>query len=64
MKKLNIAQAEAIVGGKCKTCTDAFEWVSNGGVEACNAVQTCTDKHGVVTKTYKVAPSSSCKQPG
>jgi len=64
LKKLTISEAEVVIGGCCDTCTDSYEWVSTGGVDACNAVTTCTDKNGVVTKTYRVAPASSCKQPG
>ncbi|HEY1845065.1 MAG TPA: DUF4762 family protein [Buttiauxella sp.] len=61
MKKLNVSEAQVVIGGTCKTCTDSFEWV---GDNVCNSVKTCTDKNGVVTKTYKTAPASSCKQPG
>lgn len=61
MKKLNVLEAQTVIGGTCKTCTSSFEWVS---ATACNSVQTCTDKHGAVTKTYKSAPASSCKLPG
>lgn len=65
MKKLNIAEASVVIGGTCcKTCSDAFEWVIVGSNDVCKSVTTCTDKNGVVTKTYKTAPASSCKMPG
>lgn len=63
MKKLNIAEASAVIGGHCKTCSDSFEWVTSGNNEVCKAVTTCIDKNGVVTKTYKTAPYSSCSVP-
>ena len=64
MKKLNIAEASIVIGGCCQTCTDSFEWATVGNNDVCQAVTTCTDKNGVVTKTYKTAPASSCKAPG
>lgn len=64
MKKLNIAEASIVIGGCCQTCSDSFEWTTSGNDDVCKAVTTCTDKNGVVTKTYRTAPYSSCKVPG
>lgn len=49
MKKLNITEANTIVGGTCKqTCTVAYVAT---GTTACNVVTTCVDKHGKVIST-------------
>jgi hypothetical protein len=64
MKKLNIAEASVVIGGTCKTCSDSFDWISEGGNEVCKSITSCVDKNGVVTKTYRTAPASSCKSTG
>ncbi|MBL3524448.1 DUF4762 family protein [Serratia plymuthica] len=59
MKKINLSEAEKIVGGTF-VCTKNFEWVGSGNNRTCNLVTTCADKFGGVKKTYRPAPSASC----
>lgn len=49
MKKINMNEASAIVGGTT-TCVNSFELNLVGDATVCNAVKTCTDKNGVVTR--------------
>lgn len=59
MKKINLSEASTIVGG-CDTCVNSFELTLVGGKTVCSAVQTCTDKCGVVTKTYSATNIINC----
>ncbi|WP_411754976.1 DUF4762 family protein [Serratia sp. (in: enterobacteria)] len=58
MKKINTFEASVIVGGKhAKVCV--VEYVSGAG-GACNAVNTCLDKHGrIVSQTITPAADVS-----
>lgn len=60
MKKINLSEASTIVGGTCNTCVNSFEMTLVGGNTVCNAVKTCTDKCGVVTKTYSATNIANC----
>lgn len=59
MKKINLSEAENIIGGTF-VCTKDFEWVGSGSSKTCNLVTTCADKFGGVKKTYRPAPTASC----
>ncbi|WP_072010902.1 MULTISPECIES: DUF4762 family protein [unclassified Serratia (in: enterobacteria)] len=48
MKKINLFEANAIVGGTCTTCS--VEYV-RGSLTTCNAVSTCVDKNGQIVST-------------
>lgn len=60
MKKINMSEANSIVGGCCDTCVNSFEMTVVGSKSVCNSVKTCTDKCGVVTKTYTAANLAAC----
>ncbi|WP_255612394.1 DUF4762 family protein [Serratia sp. EWG9] len=51
MKKINLSEAENIVGGTF-VCTKEFAWVGGGNNRTCQLVTTCADKFGGVKKTY------------
>ncbi|HGM5305563.1 TPA: DUF4762 family protein [Serratia marcescens] len=59
MKKINLSEAENIVGGTF-VCTKEFAWVGGGNNRTCQLVTTCADKFGGVKKTYHPAPVASC----
>ncbi|BEM39633.1 DUF4762 family protein [Serratia ureilytica] len=59
MKKINLSEAEKIVGGTF-VCTKEFAWVGGGNNRTCQLVTTCADKFGGVKKTYHPAPVASC----
>jgi Domain of unknown function (DUF4762) len=62
MKKMNMADANKIVGGTCKTCTNTYEWLSGSTTLICQAVTTCTDKHGsVVSRTVTPTSITNCR---
>jgi len=63
MKKLNMIEAAAIIGGTKETCVSSYETVTVGGVASCKAVLTCTDKHGNVTNVMKNADATACISP-
>ncbi|WP_261797656.1 DUF4762 domain-containing protein, partial [Klebsiella pneumoniae] len=46
---MTMTEASVIVGGTCTTCVNTFELTLVGDETVCNAVNTCTDKNGVVT---------------
>ncbi|HHQ4313529.1 TPA: DUF4762 family protein [Serratia fonticola] len=59
MKKVNVSEANVIVGGTCKTCTVQYEYVQAN--KTCNAVSTCVDKNGKIVSTdSKLVDVSSC----
>ncbi|WP_145567446.1 DUF4762 family protein [Yersinia aleksiciae] len=61
MKKMNLADANTIVGGGGIVCKDTFQLQANGTTATCMATTTCTDKHGKVTSTTsKPADFSNC----
>ncbi|WP_265669255.1 DUF4762 family protein [Klebsiella grimontii] len=64
MKKMTMTEASVIVGGTCTTCVNSFELTLVGDETACNAVKTCTDKNGVVTKSYTPAAMANCGNAG
>lgn len=49
MKKINLSEAEKIVGGTF-VCTKEFAWVGGGNNRTCQLVTTCADKFGGVKK--------------
>lgn len=49
MKKINLSEAENIVGGTF-VCTKEFAWVGSGNNRTCQLVTTCADKFGGVKK--------------
>lgn len=59
MKKINLSEAEKVVGGTF-ACSTKFEWVGAGSNKSCNLVTTCADKFGNVRKTYRSAAVGSC----
>ncbi|AVF34818.1 MULTISPECIES: DUF4762 family protein [Rahnella] len=63
MKKINMTEASTIVGGTT-TCVNSFELNLVGNATVCNAVKTCTDKNGVVTKTFTAAAIINCGSVG
>lgn len=63
MKKINMSEASAVIGGTT-TCVNSFELNMVGDVKFCNAIKTCTDKHGVVTKSYTPAAIINCGSVG
>jgi len=63
MKKINMSEASAVVGGTT-TCVNSFELNLVGDQTVCNAVKTCTDKNGVVTKTFTAAAMMNCPSIG
>lgn len=60
MKKMNVTEASAIVGGTCETCVNTYELMTVNTAEVCAAVKTCTDKNGVVTRTYQISDKANC----
>lgn len=61
MKKMNMIEAMQIVGGCEDVCTSEFVVAGRPGAEpVCTEVVTCTDKHGVETKTIKAADMAQC----
>ncbi|WP_411751238.1 DUF4762 family protein [Serratia sp. (in: enterobacteria)] len=62
MKKVNVFEASAIVGGTCNTCS--VEYV-NLTPSTCTAVTTCVDKDGKVVSvdSAPVALNSCPAQP-
>ncbi|HCH38733.1 MAG TPA: DUF4762 domain-containing protein [Enterobacter sp.] len=60
MKKINMTEASAIIGGTCETCENTYELMIVNGSDVCAAVTTCTDKNGVVTRSYKVSHKNNC----
>jgi len=64
MKKINMTEASAIIGGTCETCVNTYELMSINGSDVCAAVKTCTDKNGVVTRTYQVSDKANCPAVG
>ncbi|WP_455547982.1 DUF4762 family protein [Dryocola clanedunensis] len=62
MKKLNMTEAAAVVGGT--SCIDSYELAIVAGQQGCYAVKTCTDKTGKVYKKYDAAAVNFCKQAG
>lgn len=57
MKEINQLDAAAVIGGT-QSCYNTFKPVTVANVTTCYAVQSCTDKYGTVTNTYKgPAPS-------
>lgn len=63
MKKINMSEASTVVGGTT-TCVNSFELNLVGDNTVCNAVKTCTDKNGVVTKTFTAAAIINCGNVG
>ncbi|CFQ34946.1 MULTISPECIES: DUF4762 family protein [Yersinia] len=62
MKKMNLADANTIVGGTGTTCKDTFEWLTGSTTLTCQAITTCTDKHGkVVSRTVAPSNVANCK---
>ncbi|CNK93615.1 Uncharacterised protein [Yersinia frederiksenii] len=62
MKKLNMADANTIVGGTGTTCKDTYEWLTGSTTLTCQAVTTCTDKHGkVVSRTAANTSIANCR---
>lgn len=60
MKKLNITEADVIVGGTCKEKTCSVKYARGAG-GACMAVTTCLDKHGkVASETSAPADAVNC----
>lgn len=52
MKKINTIEAMKVIGGCEDVCTSEFVKGSRyGDTLVCTEVVTCTDKHGVQTKT-------------
>lgn len=57
MKKVNVSEANTIVGGTCKTCTVQYVLTD----KTCNAVSTCVDKNGKIVSTdSKLVDVTSC----
>ncbi|WP_174634977.1 DUF4762 family protein, partial [Yersinia thracica] len=51
-----------IVGGTGVTCKDTYEWLSGSTTLTCQAITTCTDKHGKVTsRTATASNIANCK---
>lgn len=63
MKKISMSEASIVVGGKT-TCVNSFELNMVGDDKFCNAIKTCTDKHGVITKSYTPAAIINCGTTG
>ncbi|SFN24684.1 hypothetical protein SAMN05216516_104116 [Izhakiella capsodis] len=63
MKKINMSEASSVVGG-ITTCVNSFELNVVGKYNICNAVKTCTDKNGDVTKEYTPAAIINCPSVG
>lgn len=62
MKKMNMAEANTIVGGTGITCKDTYEWLAGSTTLTCQAITTCTDKHGKVTSRTATATNiANCK---
>ncbi|CNH14285.1 DUF4762 family protein [Yersinia aldovae] len=63
MKKINMTDANAVVGGTCKTtCKDTYEWLTGSTTLTCQAITTCTDKHGkVVSRTATPTSVANCR---
>lgn len=62
MKKLNMIEAAAVIGGTCEdVCTSSYERVTVGGSISCKEVTTCVDKHGNSTVTMKDAAKTMCQ---
>ncbi|CAI0702243.1 DUF4762 family protein [Serratia ficaria] len=59
MKKINLSEAEKIVGGTYVK-TREYEWVGTGAAKSCMLVTTCSDKYGWVKKTYRPVAASNC----
>lgn len=59
MKKINLSEAEKIVGGTFVK-TRGYEWVGTGDAKSCMLVTTCSDKYGLVKKTYMPVSASNC----
>ncbi|CNC37371.1 Uncharacterised protein [Yersinia frederiksenii] len=57
MKKMNMADANTIVGGTGTTCKDTYQWKTGSTTLTCMAITTCTDKHGKVVSSSS-APTS------
>ncbi len=64
MKKMNMAEASTIIGGTCETCVNTYELMSVNGSDMCAEVITCTDKNGVVNRTYKLSDKANCPAVG
>ncbi|WP_300005203.1 DUF4762 family protein [uncultured Cedecea sp.] len=60
MKKLNMIEAAAVIGGTKEVCVSSYESVVIGGVASCKEVITCTDKHGNATTALKDAAPAAC----
>ncbi|AIQ99512.1 DUF4762 family protein [Pluralibacter gergoviae] len=61
MKKINTIEAMKVIGGCEDVCTSEFVKGSRyGDTLVCTEVVTCTDKHGVQTKTIKPATMDQC----
>ena len=62
MKKMNMAVANTIVGGTGQTCKDTYEWLTGSTTLTCQAITTCTDKHGkVVSRTAAPTSVANCR---
>lgn len=64
MKKINMTEASAIIGGTCETCVNTYELMTVNGSGVCADVKTCTDKNGAVTRTYKISDKANCPDAG
>lgn len=60
MNKIEVAKAEAVIGGCEKVCTSTYGLLSTGGDDfSCVEIITCTDKSGE-TSSFVPADATLC----
>jgi hypothetical protein len=56
VKKINLFEANSIVGGTCNTCSVQYVRES---LTTCNAITTCVDKNGKIVSTATTPTDSA-----